>query len=70
MLWNEFKTWAWPWLLALLFIGTVVYSHHLDAERWSRSLELQTKAVEKQGDALAGIHQLLATQGYISRVVN
>ena len=67
MWWTEFKTWAWPWLLALLFIGTVVYSHHLDAERWSTALAAQTRATQAQGAALDGIRELLARQGYISR---
>lgn len=63
-LWVEFKNAILPWLLAAAVVAFLVTEHRRMTEALLDANGRLAEAVEIQGNALEGVRQLLAAQGY------
>jgi hypothetical protein len=62
--WVEFKNTILPWLLAGGVVAFLVSEHRRTTDAMLSANTRLAEAVEAQGDALEGVRELLAAQGY------
>jgi hypothetical protein len=62
--WIEFKNTILPWMLAGGVVTFLIHEHRQTTEALLGANARLAAAVEQQGQALEGVRQLLATQGY------
>lgn len=62
--WTEFKNTILPWVLAAGVVTFLVTEHRRTTEALLGANARLAAAVEVQGQALEGVRQLLAAQGY------
>ena len=62
--WVEFKNTILPWLLAGGVVAFLVTEHRRTTDAMLSANTRLAEAVEAQGDALEGVRELLAAQGY------
>ena len=62
--WVEFKNTILPWLLAGGVVAFLVSEHRRTTTAMLSANTRLAEAVEAQGDALEGVRELLAAQGY------
>jgi hypothetical protein len=63
-IWLEFKNTILPWLLAAGVVAFLIAEHRRTTEALLEANGKLATAVETQGQALDGVRQLLAAQGY------
>lgn len=63
-IWIEFKNTILPWLLAAGVVTFLVSEHRETTQALMTANSRLAQAVEQQGQALEGVRQLLASQGY------
>lgn len=62
--WTEFKNTILPWVLAAGVVTFLVTEHRRTTDALLTANARLASAVEVQGQALEGVRQLLAAQGY------
>jgi hypothetical protein len=62
--WSEFKNTILPWVLAAGVVTFLVTEHRRTTDALLSANARLATAVEVQGQALEGVRQLLAAQGY------
>ena len=63
-LWNEFRTYVFPWLVSAAFIILLVWLNQKDAARWEQAIAQLSVMIQKQAEAIESVHQIMGTQGY------
>jgi len=63
-IWVEFKNTVLPWLLAAAVVAFLVMEHRRTTAALLEANTRLATAVEQQGEALDGVRELLAQQGY------
>ena len=63
-IWSEFKTTVLPWLIAASVVGLLMVEHRRTTDALVEANTRLADAVESQSDALDGVRELLARQGY------
>lgn len=63
-IWLEFKNTILPWLLAAGVVAFLIAEHRRTTQALLEANTRLAEAVETQGQALEGVRQLLAAQGY------
>jgi hypothetical protein len=63
-IWVEFKTTILPWLVASAVVTLLIMEHRRTTEALIGANARLATAVETQGQALEGVRELLAEQGY------
>jgi hypothetical protein len=63
-IWVEFKNAVLPWLLAGGVVAFLIAEHRRTTDALLEANTRLAAAVEQQGDALKGVRDLLASQGY------
>lgn len=62
--WTEFKNTILPWLLAAGVVAFLIAEHRRTTDALLSANTRLAEAVEAQGEALDGVRELLAAQGY------
>jgi hypothetical protein len=62
--WTEFKNSILPWLLAAGVVAFLIAEHRRTTDALLSANRRLAEAVEAQGEALDGVRELLAAQGY------
>jgi hypothetical protein len=62
--WTEFKNSILPWLLAAGVVAFLIAEHRRTTDALLSANTRLAEAVEAQGEALDGVRELLAAQGY------
>jgi hypothetical protein len=63
-IWTEFKNAILPWLLAAGVVAFLIVEHRRTTAALLDANMRLAAAVERQGEALDGVRDLLAAQGY------
>ena len=62
--WTEFKTTILPWFIAAVVVALMISENRRTTEAMVEANARLADAVESQGQALNGVRDLLAAQGY------